>query len=360
MLKKYKWLLIISSIVILLPTVFGIIVWKQLPEQMAIHWGLAGEADGWATTAVSVFLLPSILLVLHWGCFFLSLLDKKSRQQNANALKIVLWIIPVISVYANAVIYATAFGLKFNIFKIMALIFGVLFVCIGNYLPKFSRNRTAGIKIYWTLRSDDNWNKTHRFGGKIWVIGGLLLMICFFLPETVMYYAMAAIIVGILVAPIIYSYCYYRKQMKTGEIAREKFKWTLLLPFVLLIVVVVIAIVFCFSGKIEYTLSDEELVIDPTYEGEISVKYEDIEGIEYREGGVDGKRIIGVGSMKLLLGTFNNEEFGNYARYTYYGYKDCILLTVKGQKLVVGCEDNESTVELYESLLEKCRLGASE
>ena len=149
----------------------------------------------------------------------------------------------------------------------------MLFVFIGNYLPKFSRNYTAGIKIYWTLRSDDNWNKTHRFGGKVWVIGGLLLMLCFFLPDTIMYFAMAAIIVSILIAPIIYSYCYYKKQIKSGELKKEKFKWTLFLPFALFIVVVIIAIVFCFSGKIEYTLTDEELVIDPTYEGKISVKY---------------------------------------------------------------------------------------
>jgi hypothetical protein len=268
-------------------------------------------------------------------------------------MKIVLWIIPAISVFSSAVIYATAFGLKFDIFRFIALIIGIFFVFIGNYLPKFSRNRTAGIKIIWALRSDDNWNKTHRFGGKVWVVCGFLFIVCFFLPETVMYYFMMAIFAVALIAPIIYSYCYYRKQLKSGEVEKEKFKASRLISPILLVLVLVVAIVFCLSGDIVYTVGDDALIIDPSYEGEKSVKYEEIDCIEYRESGVDGSRVFGFGSFRLLLGTFNNEEFGNYARYTYYGDNACIIITIDESKLVIGCEDNESTKSLYDSLVEK-------
>ena len=354
MLKKYKWILIISSVLILLPMVFGLIMWNNLPEQMIIHWGISGEADGSAARSIVIFVLPLILLAIHWVCVVISFVDNKSRNQTERAMKIVLWIIPVISLYANSIVYATAFGLDFDVYRIISLIVGIGFIIIGNYLPKFSRNRTVGIKIYWALRSDDNWNKTHRFGGRVWCICGLLFLVCFFLPEIVMYYFMIANFAVAIIAPIVYSYCYYRKQLKAGEIEKEKIKASNFISVILLTVLLITCVVFCFSGNISYTVSEEDLIIKPTYEKDVTVKFEDIQFIEYRDNGVDGKRIFGFGSLKLLLGTFNNDELGNYTRYTYYGEKDCIILSVNGGKIVIGCEKNEDTRALYENLIKKC------
>ena len=73
MLKKNKWTLLITSLVILLPTVAGLILWNRLPQEVAIHWGVSGEPDGWANKAVAVFALPAFLLALQWLCLFIAL-----------------------------------------------------------------------------------------------------------------------------------------------------------------------------------------------------------------------------------------------------------------------------------------------
>ena len=58
---------------------------------------------------------------------------------------------------------------------------GVLFMIIGNYLPKCKQNYTMGIKLPWTLDDEENWNRTHRFAGFLWVAGGVVIAINAFL-----------------------------------------------------------------------------------------------------------------------------------------------------------------------------------
>lgn len=211
MIKKNKWKLLISSIVILCPIIVGCIMWNSLPEQMATHWGIGGEADGWSNRLVAVFGLPVFMLVLHWICIFATTADPKNKDQAKKAIGLVFWICPVISLFANTIIYATAFGVDFNMERIMLIALGLMFVVIGNYLPKCKQNHTLGIRVKWTLENEENWNATHRFGGKVWVIGGLLLLLCIFLPKAALSYALIVCLVILAITPISYSYIYSRK-----------------------------------------------------------------------------------------------------------------------------------------------------
>ena len=122
MFKKHKVSIIISSIILLLPILFGIIMWNELPDTMMTHWGVDGNADGSSGKAFAVFGLPAILLALHFVCLFFTLLDKKQGQQNAKALGMVFWIIPAISLMVNGIMYRAAFGMEFNIALFMPLL----------------------------------------------------------------------------------------------------------------------------------------------------------------------------------------------------------------------------------------------
>ena len=224
LIKKHKWTLLVSSIVILLPIIFGVVSWNKLPAQMATHWGVGGETDGWTPRALAVFLLPCLLLAVHWICVLISVLDKGSAKQTDKAFKIVLWIIPVLSVYVNAIMYATAFGMKLNMNILITVLLGAGLSIIGNYLPKFSRNRTMGIKIYWTLRNDENWNATHRFAGKLWVAGGIVLLLAAFVPSVAIPYIAIAVMLCMVIIPIIYSYAFYRKQLQSKKATKEDYK----------------------------------------------------------------------------------------------------------------------------------------
>ena len=75
-------------------------------------------------------------------------------------------------------------------------------------MPKTTRNYTMGIKVPWTLNSDENWNKTHRFAGMLWVAGGVIVLIASFLKAI---FLLPAIIIVCAVLPMVYSYVYYKK-----------------------------------------------------------------------------------------------------------------------------------------------------
>ena len=93
---------------------------------------------------------------------------------------------------------------------------GVVFMALGNYLPKCKQNNTIGVRVKWTLESEENWNKTHRFAGKVWLFTGLLIFGTMFTPfgESSVVFLVLVLIMSL--APVVYSYCFYRKQLKAG------------------------------------------------------------------------------------------------------------------------------------------------
>lgn len=211
MLKKNKLRVVISSIIILLPILFGIIMWNDLPDTITIHWGADGNADGFSGKAFAVFGLPAILLALHLICLLFTSFDIKQKKQTSKAISMTFWIIPMLSLLVNGIMYCTAFGKEVNMTLFVPILVGVLLIFIGNYLPKIKQNRTLGIKVSWTLKNEENWNKTHRFGGKVWVIGGFVMLLTVFLPAKAIVFVMFCVITLIVIIPIIYSYLIYKR-----------------------------------------------------------------------------------------------------------------------------------------------------
>ena len=358
MIKKNKWNLLFSSIVILLPIAFGLIFWNSLPEELTTHWGAGGQADGWMTKGATIFILPLILLAIHWLCFLASCKLPGGSDQNPKLLKLVLWIIPIISLAANGTIYAVAFGKEINpVFFIFPLM-GILFIAIGNYLPKCKRNIAAGIKVKWALQNEENWYATHRFSGKVYVIGGFFLLACMFLPTVIALWAGVIALVLMVFAPVIYSYAYYKKQVKAGtytttplpQSKAAKIVALVTVPLVLILVVVVL-----FTGNVNVSYEETAFTIEASFWSDLTVEYDAIDSIEYREEGVSGSRVNGVGSARLLVGMFQNEEFGSYTRYTYTGSKPCVVLDAEGKILVINGKDTAATKAIYETLQSKIK-----
>lgn len=211
MLKKNKWKLVVTSMIILLPVLFGLIFWNVLPDVMTTHWGADGEANGWSSKPFAVFGLPCVVLAIHWLCVLATSKDPKNKNQTPKVFGMVLWLCPILSLFAGGVTYADAFGKSFEIETLTLLLIGLMFVVLGNYLPKCKQNHTIGIKVKWALENEANWNATHRLGGRLWVIGGVLVMLCAFLPEIVIPWALVVILPVMAVIPAVYSYVYYKK-----------------------------------------------------------------------------------------------------------------------------------------------------
>lgn len=214
-IKKNKWLMIVTSILIVLPVFVGLLLWNKLPEQVPYHWGVNGEVDGWASKPVAVFVLPVILLVMQWVCILATGLDPKAKNVTTTKMMgIVLWIIPVLNLFLHVMVWLAAFGREVNMETVMPLFMGALFVVIGNYLPKCKQSYTMGIKLPWTLDNEENWNKTHRLAGKLWVAGGLLCMPCALLSGVWAFIVMMSILLVMCVIPTVYSYRLYKKNQK--------------------------------------------------------------------------------------------------------------------------------------------------
>ena len=94
---------------------------------------------------------------------------------------------------------------------------GVVFILTGNYMPKCKQNYTIGIKVVWTLNDEENWYRTHRFAGRLWVIGGVVVLVTVLLPMESFLYALFPLVTIMALAPILYSYLYDRKQQKAEQ-----------------------------------------------------------------------------------------------------------------------------------------------
>ena len=210
MIKKNLKKLLLTSTVILLPILAGIILWDKLPDSVPVHFGPSGEADGYASRAVAVFVMPFVMLAFHWLCTLGTAADPKNKNIDKKALGLVLWICPMISLLVNGVIYVTALGIAINILMVFGLFFGCLFVVIGNYMPKCRQSYTLGIKLPWTLNDEENWNRTHRFAGRLWTVGGLAVIITAFLGKAFVFVFLGLVLLMVII-PTVYSYLLYKK-----------------------------------------------------------------------------------------------------------------------------------------------------
>ena len=211
MIKKYKKTLIVSSLTLLIPVIVGLLLWNKLPDPMPSHWNIHGEVDGWSSKALTVFGLPALMLALQWVCIFASMADPKYQNYNPKMIKLMFWICPVIGLILCCMVYPQAMGYSVPIEIIMPLLMGVLFIIVGNWLPKCQQTYTMGIKLPWTFASEENWNATHRFGGKVWFFGGILTILTAFWGSFLL---LIGILVVMVILPTIYSYLYYRKHEK--------------------------------------------------------------------------------------------------------------------------------------------------
>lgn len=206
MIKKNLRMLIIASIVIFVPMLAGVILWDKLPAQIPIHWNGAGEVDDYGSKAFVVFGIPMLMLVFHWLCVWVTACDPKNRDNSKRMTSFVFWLIPIINIFVSALSYSVALGKNVDVGFIAPIFVGALFVAVGNYLPKCRQSRTVGIKLPWTLKSEENWNRTHRLAGWVWVFGGIAIVLSGLLE---LFWVMIAVLVVMVLVPVIYSIFLY-------------------------------------------------------------------------------------------------------------------------------------------------------
>jgi uncharacterized membrane protein len=194
----------------------AISVWAypRLPPTVATHWGLDGTPDGYSSRLMAVSIMP---LVLVFMTVIFNVLPKVDpRRENYARFLSSYWLIAnaviVFLLVAHAMIIASGLGFDVKIDRLMPLGVGLLFVFLGNYLTRIEPNWFIGIRTPWTLSSDSVWRRTHRTGGWLMVIGGLVLAASAFVPRPAFLVLFVATIVIVAVIPIVQSYVLWKRE----------------------------------------------------------------------------------------------------------------------------------------------------
>lgn len=208
MMKQHKKLIIVTMLITLLPMLAGIVLWKELPDVVATHFNAQNEPNGWSSKGMAVFGIPAILTALHLFCVLMAGKDPRRQNISVKMQRLVLWICPLCSFICGITIYGYALGAEIDFMRVVNLFIGFLFIGIGNYLPKSRQNGTVGIRLSWTLSNEENWNKTHRLAGWLWVLCGIVILFNVFLGQELL--LLAAVFVACII-PTVYSYMLHRK-----------------------------------------------------------------------------------------------------------------------------------------------------
>jgi uncharacterized membrane protein len=204
---KFKDLPKLPLVLIAAMFVVGALVYPQLPARIPMHWGAAGQIDGWAAKSVfSVFFAPLMTLGIYVLMWFVPYLDPqranlmRSKQVYAIALELVAGLMTIVFL---GQLYA-AFNQSLPMASIVEVATGVMLVVIGNYMGRVKRNWTMGVRTRWTLSDDTVWAKTNRLGGRLFIVAGVLAIVGAFMPPLV---SVALIIAPLFVIlPVVYFY----------------------------------------------------------------------------------------------------------------------------------------------------------
>lgn len=208
-MKELKKTYILTIVLSLVPVIAGIVLYPRLPERIVTHWDAAGEPNGWSSKFVGAILLPGMLAALQAAFPFLLRMDPKYENVGDQMKRLLLWILPVTAWICGGSTLCAALGMNVPVKIIVPMFLGLLFIFVGNYLPKTKQSYTVGIKIPWTLQSEENWNRTHRLAGFLWVAAGIVMLIAawFSFRMKVIFPLMFIVII----IPCVYSYLLFKK-----------------------------------------------------------------------------------------------------------------------------------------------------
>lgn len=209
-MKCNKKELLLTTLLCFLPILVGAGLYNRLPETIATHFTLNGQADGWSSRAFAVFGIPAVLAGINLFLQFSLNADPKKQNMSAALHTLAVWLVPLLSIFLSAVILGNALGYAIQIETLAPLLLGLLFIVIGNYLPKTKQSYTMGIRLPWTLASEENWNLTHRMTGFLWVLGGLIaiLLTILHLWKTWILFSLLLVLMAV---PTLYSYLLFKK-----------------------------------------------------------------------------------------------------------------------------------------------------
>lgn len=188
---------------------FSLWAWPRLPDQVPIHWGFGGNPDRWATPREAALLLPALLTSIYGITllFFNGRFDFRAARlmDPALARRIRFLTIALFAVLQGLMLGLPLRGGTLGIRSIDVAL-AAFFILLGNLMPLLEPNAWAGIRIPPTLEDREVWRRTHRLGGRVFMIGGSLQLLASPLPQAIAQTVILALMLAMFLIPVIYAY----------------------------------------------------------------------------------------------------------------------------------------------------------
>lgn len=211
-LKKELPLILIA----LIPSVYLAFIWNRLPEKVPMHWNLNGEIDRYGTKTELIFISILLPLIVYGLFLIIPNIDPKNKlkQMGKKYQSIKLILTTFMSGLALFIIYSAEKEALTNPNYILILI-GLLYIILGNYFQTIKANYFIGIRTPWTLENETVWKETHKLGGKMWFVGGIVVILCSLFLSKATNFTLFLIVTGIItIIPLVYSYLKFKSLTK--------------------------------------------------------------------------------------------------------------------------------------------------
>ncbi|MDQ0197774.1 SdpI family protein [Neobacillus ginsengisoli] len=210
MKNKFFYVSLATSLIAL---IINIIAYPHLPDKVPVHWGLNGEVNRYGSKIEMLMMgaLPLLIIIFRQ---IIPLIDPKKESYNihSTAYSIITLSIITFLVIINLIVVFSSLGYNISLAKVLPVLLGLLFIGMGNYMTQLRPNYFIGIRNPWTLASEQVWRKTHRLGGFVIVIIGLVPLSSIIIGALGMNLFFGALVLGIAVI-FFYSYLTFKKNL---------------------------------------------------------------------------------------------------------------------------------------------------
>jgi uncharacterized membrane protein len=207
---------IISMLILLAAFLISLYLYPTMPDMMASHWDYKGDVNGYMPKLIALFLVPALSAVLYIVFIFIPRMDPLGKNiekiQGYYDGFIIVFLLFMLYIHILTIIWTL--GIRFSMLAAMSPAFGALFIYLGMLLGKIKRNYTIGIRTPWTLADDYVWDRTHSFGGKLFIATGIIAALGLFFPDLGIYFMIIPLFTSAIMT-VAFSYIIWRPRHKS-------------------------------------------------------------------------------------------------------------------------------------------------
>lgn len=209
---KSRWL---GPAVVAAMWAFTAAVYTRLPDRIPSHWNLQGEVDGWMDKPMGPLMQPLIATIMLGVLWLMPRVDPRRQnvEHSADSRRLLINLLILFMAVIQAATFAHGLGWPIEVDRVILAAVGLLFVGLGNYLPRIRSNWFMGIRTPWTMDNERVWRATHRVGGRAFVGAGLVMAASALLPQAARAWTTGIAIAVAVVLPLVYSYVAYRRDL---------------------------------------------------------------------------------------------------------------------------------------------------